>query len=106
NFSMLEYALVRPADAPLFSKQFARPRLLVLDEAHVYAGAMAAEITMLLRRAWLRWGIDDPRAVQGIATSATMQQGLKDGPDRLRRFAADLLSKDLENVRVIEGRRV
>ncbi len=88
NFSMLEYALVRPADASIFAERFVRPRLLVVDEAHVYAGAMAAELTLLMRRAWLRWGISDPREVQGIATSATMHQGIEDGPrvsDGLRR---------------------
>ncbi len=90
---MLEYALVRPADASIFAERFVRPRLLVVDEAHVYAGAMAAELTLLMRRAWLRWGISDPREVQGIATSATMHQGSRMAP-RLRRFAAELLSKD------------
>ncbi len=90
----------------LFAERFARPRLLVVDEAHVYAGAMAAELTLLMRRAWLRWGITDPRDVQGIATSATMHQGIDDGPARLRKFAAALLSKDLSDVQAIVGRRV
>lgn len=106
NFSMLEYSLVRPADAPIFSPTFERPRLVVLDEAHVYAGAMAAEITLLLRRAWLRWGISDPASLQGIVTSATMHQGIPDGLERLREFATRLLSKAEGAVVDISGRRV
>ncbi|XXY21835.1 DEAD/DEAH box helicase [Sorangium sp. So ce216] len=106
NYSMLEYALVRPADAPIFSDRFARPEMVVIDEAHVYAGAMAAELTLLMRRAWLRWGIAEPSAVQGIATSATMHQGISDGRERLRSFAASLLSKAPSDVEPIEGRRV
>lgn len=105
NFSMLEYALVRPADASLFRDDLVKPRLVVLDEAHVYAGAMAAEITMLLRRAWLRWGLD-PHGVQGIVTSATMHQGVEGGESLLRKFAADVLSKQEAQVRPISGRRV
>ena len=106
NFSMLEYALVRPADAAMFSPAFERPRLVVLDEAHVYAGAMAAEITLLLRRAWLRWGISDPNGVQGVVTSATMHQGVVDGLERLREFATKLLSKASGAVVDVSGRRV
>jgi ATP-dependent helicase YprA (DUF1998 family) len=106
NFSMLEYALVRPADAPIFSPSFARPKLVVLDEAHVYAGAMAAEITLLLRRAWLRWGMPNSSDVQGIVTSATMHQGIPDGLERLREFATKLLSKKPGEVVDISGGRV
>jgi hypothetical protein len=106
NFSMLEYALVRPVDAPIFSSSFEHPRLVVLDEAHVYAGAMAAEITLLLRRAWLRWGIKASGDVQGIVTSATMQQGITDGAERLRDFASKLLSQRGERVIAISGQRI
>ncbi len=104
NFSMLEYALVRPADAPIFADAFAKPRLLVIDEAHVYAGALAAELTLLMRRAWLRWGIKDAHGVQGIATSATMHQGIADGRARLKTFAAKLLSKPEGEIEPVEGR--
>ncbi|MGH7435003.1 MAG: hypothetical protein ACRENE_04950, partial [Polyangiaceae bacterium] len=67
---------------------------------------MAAEITLLLRRAWLRWGISDPNGVQGIVTSATMHQGIADGLERLRRFATEILSKKSGGVIDISGRRV
>ena len=47
NYSMLEYMLCRPQDAPFFGTAL---RSLVLDEAHLYTGTLAAEITLLLRR--------------------------------------------------------
>ena len=104
NFSMLEYALVRPADASLFGAHVEKPRLCVLDEAHVYAGSLAAELTLLLRRAWLRWGLSE--SPQGIVTSATMHQGVDDGPEKLLAFATKLLSKKSGEVVSIAGRRV
>src|SRR5450756_2588084 len=51
NYAMLEYLLLRPADMDLFEGDYAgRWHFLVLDEAHVYDGAKAAEVAMLLRR--------------------------------------------------------
>jgi DEAD/DEAH box helicase domain-containing protein len=47
NYSMLEYMLCRPQDQVFFGRGL---RCLVLDEAHLYAGTLAAEITLLLRR--------------------------------------------------------
>src|SRR6266567_9634513 len=46
NYSMLEYTLSRPQDAVFFGKAL---RAIVLDEAHLYTGTLAAEITLLLR---------------------------------------------------------
>lgn len=42
NFSMLEYLLERPVDAPIF--QNARLKFLVLDEVHAYRGVQSTEI--------------------------------------------------------------
>ena len=48
---MLEYLLLRPADIDLFEGDYGGHwRFIVLDEAHVYDGAKAAEVAMLLRR--------------------------------------------------------
>ncbi len=67
NFSMLEYLLVRPVDAPIF--EGAHLEFLVLDEAHAYRGVQATEIGYLLRRLKDRLGQPTPRC---IATSATL----------------------------------
>ena len=50
NYSMLEYMLCRPQDASFFGSAL---RSVVLDEAHLYSGTLAADICMLLRRVLL-----------------------------------------------------
>ena len=51
NYSMLEYLLLRPDDAPLFGSVFgANWRHIAIDEAHIYTGALGTEIAYLIRR--------------------------------------------------------
>ena len=95
NYSMLEYMLCRPQDAPFFGPNL---RALVLDEAHLYAGTLAAEITLLLRRLLLRCE-REPRDVLHLATSAT----IGGTADDLRDFCATLFNKDRDAVEVISG---
>jgi DEAD/DEAH box helicase domain-containing protein len=96
NYSMLEYMLCRPQDAVFFGQNL---RVIVLDEAHIYSGNLAAEITFLLRRVLMRCG-RNPEDVLCIATSATIGGGI----DELRPFAARLFSKPENLVRVIAGK--
>ena len=95
NYSMLEYMLCRPQDQKFFGPEL---RAIVLDEAHLYGGTMAAEIALLLRRVRQRCGVQAEQLLQ-IATSATL--GGK--TDDLRRFAAALFSTHEKNTRVIFG---
>ncbi len=97
NYSMLEYMLCRPQDAPFFGPSL---RTIVLDEAHLYAGTLAAEITLLLRRVLLRCG-KEPNEILHLATSATLG-GTRDD---LRAFAAQLFGKDDASVHVVTGER-
>ncbi len=97
NYSMLEYLLCRPQDAPLFGNAL---RTVVLDEAHLYNGSLATEIALLLRRVMLRCCVR-PEDVLQIATSATL--GGSDA--ELITFASDLFSKDRRALTVrIEGK--
>lgn len=98
NYSMLEYMLCRPQDGVFFGPGL---RTVVLDEAHLYAGALAAEITMLLRRLLDRCG-RAPQDVLTIGTSATLGTG--DSGD-LVEFAASVFSKDAASVRVVQGQQ-
>ncbi len=98
NYSMLEYMLCRPQDAVFFGPAL---RALVLDEAHLYTGTLAAEITLLLRRLYARCGVSADRVFQ-VATSATIGSG---APGELETFAATLFSKSLDQVRAIKGER-
>ncbi len=95
NYSMLEYMLCRPQDAPFFGRAL---RSMVLDEAHLYSGTLAAEICLLLRRVLLRCNVSSEDVLQ-IATSATLGGGEED----VRRFAASIFSKDPRLVRVFRG---
>jgi Lhr-like helicase len=94
---MLEYMLCRPRDDCFFGPDL---RAIVLDEAHLYSGSLAAEITLLLRRVRDRCGVEPSRLLQ-ILTSATLGGSESD----LRRFAATLFSTSPEKVKLIEGRR-
>jgi hypothetical protein len=94
NYSMLEYLLCRPQDAPLFG---AALRTIVLDEAHLYNGSLAAEIALLLRRVMLRCRVL-PDDVLQIATSATLGGTEED----LLAFTREVFSK--QSATRIEGK--
>ncbi len=54
NYSMLEYMLLRPIDAPIFDQTEAwlggderNQLIVVLDEAHLYQGAQGTEVALL-----------------------------------------------------------
>lgn len=97
NYSMLEYMLCRPQDAVFFGPNL---RTIVLDEAHLYTGTLAAEITLLLRRLCDRCGVLADHVLH-LATSATL--GAED--DALANFAARLFSKDRALIQVIRGEK-
>jgi Lhr-like helicase len=92
NYSMLEYMLCRPQDAPFFSPDL---RTFVLDEAHLYSGTLAAEISLLLKRVFLRCGRDAADILM-LATSATLGEGVNE-------FAAKIFSKDVRSIIHIDG---
>ena len=100
NYSMLEYMLCRPQDACFFGEAL---RAVVLDEAHLYTGTLAAEITLLLRRLGERCGVPPERLLH-IATSATIGREGEEGARELRDFAATLFSKPADLVEVIRGK--
>ncbi len=96
NYSMLEYMLCRPQDACFFGPDL---RCIVLDEAHLYTGALAAEITMLLRRVRDRCGLQAEDILQ-ITTSATLG-----GTDQeLIKYASTLFSTSENTTYTFHGR--
>jgi DEAD/DEAH box helicase domain-containing protein len=95
NYSMLEYMLCRPQDSVFFGKAL---KCVILDEAHLYSGALAGEITLLLRRLLDRCGRHSTEVLQ-LATSATL--GGTD--EELREFGSILFSKDVSRVHVFRG---
>lgn len=79
NYSMLEYMLKRPLEHIMFKetrdwlKENGNKLVLVLDEAHLYQGALGTEIGMLLRRLRMALGIaGQEEKIQFILTSASL----------------------------------
>ena len=100
NYAMLEYLLLRPADIDLFEGQHGGHwSFIVVDEAHVYDGAKAAELAMLLRR--LRDRVAEGRPLRCIATSATVG----DDPRSVTEFAHRLFDAEFEWVPSDESRQ-
>ncbi len=101
NYSMLEYMLCRPQDYVFFGKNL---RSLILDEAHLYTGNLAAEISLLLKRVYAKCAVS-PSDVLQYATSATI--GGEDDPKKvLSEFAGQLFSKPSTDVQVVIGERI
>ena len=91
NYAMLEYLLLRPSDIDLFEGPYGGHwSFIAVDEAHVYDGAKAAELAMLLRR--LRDRVAEGRPLRCIATSATVG----DDPGSVTQFAQRLFDADFE----------
>lgn len=94
NYAMLEYLLLRPADSTLFDGATGGHwHFIVLDEAHVYDGANATEMAMLLRRVADRVVGPHLERLQVIATSATLGRGPSDYPEVVK-FAGNLFNKE------------
>ncbi len=99
NFSMLEYLMERPVDAPIFED--ARLKFLVLDEVHAYRGVQATEIAFLIRRLKDRLGVE---RLTCIATSATL--GKPSDPiskTKVRDFASALFDEEFAEPNPIYG---
>lgn len=101
NYSMLEYMLCRPQDQCFFGKNL---QVVVLDEAHLYSGTLAAEMTLLLRRLYQRCGVASEKVLQ-LATSATIGDGSVGVKDKLQAFASTLFTKPAALVKVIQGQK-
>jgi superfamily II DNA or RNA helicase len=101
NVTMLEYMLMRAQDRPILEKSQGTLRWIVLDEAHSYVGAQAAEMALLLRRVRDAFGVS-PEDVRLAATSATIGEG-EENRETLRGFLADLAGLSPAQVDVIEG---
>lgn len=104
NVTMLEYMLMRAQDRPILEQSQGALRWIVLDEAHSYVGAQAAEMALLLRRVRDAFGVK-PEAVRLAATSATIGEG-PETRAALKSFLADLAGLEPSQVEVIEGEEI
>jgi DEAD/DEAH box helicase domain-containing protein len=97
NYSMLEYMLCRPQDRGFFGSNL---RVIVLDEAHLYTGTLAAEIMLLLRRVLERAG-RRAEDVLVVGSSATPGAG---GEHQLKQWFSTLVSKPLSDIEYVRGK--
>ncbi|MBZ9700972.1 MULTISPECIES: DEAD/DEAH box helicase [unclassified Mesorhizobium] len=102
NATMLEYMLIRQNDAPILAASQGKLDFIVLDEAHSYMGAQAAEIALLLRRVALAFG-RTPDQIRYVATSATI--GGASAKADLSRFLQDLSGAPADAIHVVDGQR-
>lgn len=103
NYSMLEYMLKRPLEHGMFheTKEWLADHpenklMLILDEAHLYQGALGTEVGLLVRRLLSSLGIlgpDNQDKVQFILTSAS----LGDDHQSKEQFVHGLTGRPLEN---------
>ncbi len=99
NFSMLEYLMERPVDAPIFKDS--RLKFLVLDEAHSYRGVQATEIAFLVQRLKDRLNLE---SLISIATSATLgKPDDQESKSKVCRFARELFGEDFSQSNPIYG---
>ena len=101
NYAMLEHMLFRPGDDVLFSKS--NFKFVVLDEAHVYAGATGIETALLMGR--LKGRLSGERAPQFILTSATLGDETPESNERVVEFAKSLTGCDFYQDDVITAYR-
>lgn len=105
NATMLEYMLVRTADAPILAQSQGKLEWVVLDEAHTYIGSQAAEAALLIRRVLFAFGVK-PNDVRFVATSATIGDPKGEAGQKLRRFLAEVAGVESDRVHLVAGRRV
>lgn len=102
NGTMLEYMLVRQADAPIIEKSKGKLRWIILDEAHTYVGSQAAELALQLRRVMQAFEVE-PKNVRFVATSATIAG--EEAETQLKTYLSELAGVDEKQVAVIGGQR-
>jgi len=95
NYAMLEFMLARPQDDCFFTDAL---EAVILDEAHLYNGTLASEITMLLRRLMLRCG-KKPKDLLQVATSAT----LGGTSEELRKFVSTMFTRSMDETFHVQG---
>lgn len=98
NYAMLEHLLLLPHNSRLFDR--ADLRYIILDELHIYSGAQATEVALLLRKLKNRYA--PGRDVRCIGTSASLGSSKKDQEDVLK-FASRLFGASF--TRIITAKR-
>lgn len=102
NPTMLEYMLVRNADAPILEHSRGKLRWILLDEAHTLSGSKAAEMALLIRRVVAAFAAKKDE-LRFVITSATVGHG---NEAALKSFMANLCGVSPDQIAIITGSRV
>ena len=96
NYSMLEYMLLRPQEAKMWSdtqkwlvSNSQNKLLFIIDEAHMYRGSAGGEVALLIRRLFYKLGITRNQ-VQFILTTASMPDSCEEDRKKVMTFAREL----------------
>lgn len=101
NYAMLEHMLFRPGDDVLFSQS--NFKFVILDEAHVYAGATGIETALLMGR--LKGRLRGSEPPQFILTSATLGDQSKECNQKVADFANRLTGAKYSDSDIIVAER-
>ncbi len=104
NYKMLDYLLVRPKDATLWSEN--RPdtlKYIAVDELHTFDGAQGTDLACLLRRLKARLFIRDGYLCC-IGTSATM--GSQDSGRDILQYATEVFGERFEDDAIVTEERL
>lgn len=107
NPTMLEYILLRGADASIIDHEAKSLRWIVIDETHTYTGAGAAEMAMLLRRVMLAFGVS-AHDIRFATSSATFGNGSDPEKEKrqLKEFISGITGVSVHQVAPIGGKRI
>ena len=105
NYKMLDYLLVRPHDATLWSKNDdpERLRYIIVDELHTFDGAQGTDLACLIRRLKSRLKVQ-PGYLCCVGTSATM--GGKESIRPMLDYAHAVFGEPFEEDAIITEDRV
>ena len=110
NPTMLEYVLLRQADASLIKPELKSLRWVAIDETHSYTGAGAAELAMLLRRVLIAFDVkaEDVRFATSSATfgNASTPEEAEAEKAKLREFIGGITGLKPDQVAVVDGERI
>lgn len=110
NPTMLEYILLRQADASLINPLQKSLRWVVIDETHSYTGAGAAELAMLLRRVLLAFNVnaEDIRFATSSATfgNASTPEEAAAETAKLKAFIGGITGLVPDQIEAVGGVRI
>ena len=102
NPTMLEYILLRGADAALINPLQKSLDWVVIDETHTYTGAGAAELAMLLRRVLIAFG-RDASDIHFATSSATFGNTSSENPKEAKKLREEEMEKLKDFIAGITG---